>query len=238
MRTAPPSRRAVIPGRPSGARRSGGSRGSRGFTLIEVVIALVIMAVMTVMAWRAVSVLTTSREHNEATMERAETLQTLMRQWELDLREVQDSTLVPALAFDGATLRLTRRRETGLQLVCWQLREGRLSRWESAPTTTRDALQDAWFRSQQLSAEELRAMPGLSGVASWQMYFFRGNGWSNAQSSDDVTPSTSPASAAAGQTVTTRRVVPTGVRMRLQFAEDSGYRGELIREVPVESNGS
>lgn len=216
-------------------------RAARGFTLIEVVVALVVMAVMSVMAWRAVSALTTSREHNEAAMERAETLQTLVRQWELDLREVQDSGQVPALAFDGASLRLTRRRDAGLQLVVWQLREGRLSRWESAPTATRDALQDAWFRSQQLSTEELRARPGLPGVAGWQMYFFRGNGWSNAQSSDDVTTVKQPSPSAsdpAGQATVTRRVVPSGVRVRIQFAEDSGYRGELIREVPVESNGS
>lgn len=216
-------------------------RATRGFTLIEVVVALVVMAVMSVMAWRAVSALTTSREHNEAAMERAETLQTLMRQWELDLREVQDSGQVPALAFDGATLRLTRRRETGLQLVAWQVREGRLSRWESPPVADRDALQDAWFRSQQLNVEELRAQPGLSGVAGWQMHFFRGNGWSNAQSSDDMTTVNRPSPSASdpsGQAQVTKRVVPSGVRMRLQFADGSGYRGELIREVAVESSGS
>ena len=35
-----------------------------------------------------------------------------------------------------------------------------------------------------------------------------------------------------------RVAVPQGVRMRLQFGEGSGYRGELVREVAVESNGS
>ncbi len=224
-------------------RRPGGPsfrRAARGFTLIEVVVALVVMAVMSVMAWRAVSALTTSREHNEAAMERAETLQTLMRQWELDLREVQDSGVVTsALAFDGATLRLTRRRETGLQLVAWQLRDGRLSRWESAPVVNRDDLQDAWFRSQQLSAEELRAMPGLDGVVGWQMFFFRGNAWSNAQSSGELVPQDPAASSPTGPNAPKPRVaVPQGVRMRLQFGEGSGYRGELVREVAVESNGS
>lgn len=210
-----------------------------GFTLIEVIVALVVMAIMTVMAWRAVAALTGSRAHNEGAMERAETLQTLIRQWELDLREVQDSAVAPALSFDGATLRLTRRRETGLQLVSWQLRDGRLSRWESTPSAARDTLQDAWFRSQQLSPEELRALPGLSGVIGWQMFCFRGNGWSNCQSSDDVA-TVSPSGAASTPTgqATTRRVVPTGVRMRLQFGDDSGYRGDLTREVAVESSGS
>lgn len=211
-------------------------RQQRGFTLIEVVVALVVMAIMTVMAWRAVSALTGSRDHNESSMERTETLQTLIRQWELDLREVQDSAQIPALAFDGATLRLTRRRETGLQLVSWQLREGRLTRWESAPVTTTDKLQDAWFRSQQLSAQELKALPGLNGVSAWQIYFFRGNGWSNAQSSGDTVNAVDPAaSQAAGPQ---RQAVPTGVRMRLQFSPDGGYPGDLTREVPVESNAS
>ncbi len=222
-------RRAALPSR----------RAARGFTLIEVVVALVVMAVMSVMAWRAVSALTTSRERNEAAMERAETLQTLMRQWELDLREVQDSAVLPAaLSFDGNALRLTRRRESGLQLVMWQLRDGRLSRWESGPVTQRDALQDAWFRSQQLSAEELRAMPGLEGVTGWQMFFFRGNSWSNAQSSGDVVDSSDAAASSPGQTTGSakqRIAVPSGVRMQLQFGEGSGYAGELVREVAVEA---
>jgi general secretion pathway protein J len=203
-------------------------RRSRGFTLIEVLVALVIMAMMTVMAWRAVSALTNTRDHNEAHMDRAETLQTLMRQWELDLREVQDSKVITAVSFDGATLRLTRRRETGLQLVSWQIKDNRLTRWESTPTTERDALQDAWFRSQQLSAEELRGLPGVAGVMGWQIYFFRGNAWTNAQSEADQNRNTDGS---------TSQATPAGVRMRLQFGPDSGYRGELNRQVLVPAGG-
>ncbi len=203
------------------------SRRSRGFTLIEVLVALVIMAMMTVMAWRAVSALTNTRDHNEAHMDRAETLQTLIRQWELDLREVQDSKVLTAVSFDGATLRLTRRREAGLQLVSWQIKDNRLTRWESTPTTERDALQDAWFRSQQLSADELRALPGVAGVVNWQIFFFRGNAWSNPQSDGEQKNTDGKLS----------EVPPSGVRMRLQFGPDSGYRGELNREVLVPAGG-
>ncbi|MFX1679710.1 prepilin-type N-terminal cleavage/methylation domain-containing protein [Mitsuaria sp. CC2] len=211
-------------------RRSAGPsrRAARGFTLIEVVVALVVMAIMSVMAWRAVSALTTSRERNEAAMDRAETLQTLIRQWELDLREVQKSDVFDALTFDGATLRVTRRRETGLQLVAWQLKEGRLARWESQTLNSADALRDAWFRSQQLSAKEMRELPGLDRVTGWQMYFFQRGAWANAQSTLDKDTDQANKDAAATS------AVPEGVRMRLQFGEDSGYRGELIREVAVE----
>ena len=206
-------------------------RAARGFTLIEVVVALVVMAVMSVMAWRAVSALTTSRERNEVAMDRAETLQTLIRQWELDLREVQKSDVFDALTFDGATLRITRRRETGLQLVAWQLKEGRLARWESQTLNNADALRDAWFRSQQLNAKEMRELPGLDRVVGWQMYFFQQGAWANAQSTLDKDPANSdPANKNAAAT----NAVPDGVRMRLQFGEDSGYRGELVREVAVE----
>lgn len=205
-------------------------RAARGFTLIEVVVALVVMAVMSVMAWRAVSTLTTSRERNEAAMDRAETLQTLIRQWELDLREVQKSDVFDALTFDGATLRITRRRETGLQLVVWQLKEGRLARWESQTLANADALRDAWFRSQQLNAKEMRDLPGLDRVLGWQMYFFQQGAWANAQSSLDRNDDKDQANKTQPS-----NSMPEGVRMRLQFGEDSGYRGELIREVSVEA---
>lgn len=197
---------------------------ARGFTLIEVLVALVIMAMMSVMAWRAVSTLSTTRDATEAHMDSAETIGTLVRQWELDLREVQDSKQVTALSFDGATLRLTRRTTKGLQMVSWQIRDGRLTRWASQPATTISGLQDAWFRSQQLSPQDLRDSPGISGVQGWQMYFFRNTAWSNAQSTGD-------------QDDAVTKTVPSGVRMKVQFA-GSGYNGELTREVIVPAGGS
>ncbi|MBB3195685.1 prepilin-type N-terminal cleavage/methylation domain-containing protein [Roseateles terrae] len=192
---------------------------ARGFTLIEVVVALVIMAMMSVMAWRAVSALSATRDATDAHMDSAETIGTLVRQWELDLREVQDSKQFAALSFDGATLRMTRRSAKGLQVVSWQVRDGRLSRWAAPPATSVSALQDAWFRAQQLSPQDLRDSPGLPGVQGWQMYFFRNNAWSNAQSSGD-------------QEETASKSVPSGVRMKIQFA-GGGYNGELTREVVV-----
>lgn len=55
--------------------------------------------------------------------------------------------MVPGLNFDGATLRLTRHRPEGLQVVAWTLRGGTLWRWSSPAVTAMDALQEHWMRS-------------------------------------------------------------------------------------------
>ena len=69
-----------------------GSRSrSRGFTLIELLVALSIMAVMAAMAWQGVDAVVRSREITQAHMERLLRLQSVMSQWEIDLRDVHDS---------------------------------------------------------------------------------------------------------------------------------------------------
>jgi hypothetical protein len=47
------------------------------------------------------------------------------------------------------------------------------------------ALREAWLASQQLQGQEPGQLQLLDGVAGWQLYFWRGQGWSNAQSSAD-----------------------------------------------------
>ena len=95
-------------------------------------------------------------------------------------------------------------------------------------TTTRE-LQDAWLRSQQLQGSEPRQLRALQGVAQWQVYFYRGNAWSNCQSSADVdqprvpAPPASAADAAragagGAAAVAPRTVLPSGVRIVLDFA--------------------
>jgi general secretion pathway protein J len=61
-------------------------------------------------------------------------------------------------------------------------------------------------------------------VSEWQVYFFRGNAWSNAQSSGDV------AAPAAGASAPARQVLPSGVRLLLSFAEGSGRIGSVTRD--------
>ena len=71
-------------------RRPALRRGSAGFTLVEVLVALVVMATMAAMAWRGIDALVRSRETAQGHLAQTARLQTVMAQWELDLRALQD----------------------------------------------------------------------------------------------------------------------------------------------------
>jgi general secretion pathway protein J len=210
-------------------------RRSAGFTLVEVLVALLVMALMASMAWQGVDGIVRARDASQRRLESTLRLNTVIGQWEQDLGALQETASVPPLTFDGATLRLTRRAPEGVQLVAWSLRSdetGRAwQRWASPPHTTRAELQDSWLRSQQFQGREPGQLRALDGVASWQIYFFRGNAWTNAQSSADVIAAPAPAGTPqAAASAVARQALPSGVRLVLEFAEGSGVSGSLVRD--------
>ncbi len=229
------------------------SLSGRGFTLIEVMVALLIMSLMSVMAWSGINGLLKSREIAQAHLDHSARLQTVMAQWEADLRAVQDSGAAPALTFDGAALRMTRQQPLGMQVVVWSLREGRLLRWEGPVVQSSTELGDSFERSARLQPQDRGQLRTLEGVGGWQLYFYRGNGWSNAQSSDDFSSEAAPpiAPPASGNgngkgegkadgkgdgankddSGPKRQILPSGVRMVLDFAPDSGFNGKLTRQI-------
>ena len=213
-------------------------RGS-GFTLVEVLVALVIMAVMAAMGWQGVSVMARAREIGLAASERTLRLSALIGQWEQDLAAIYDSPLVPGVSFDGGALRLVRRSEGGVQVVVWSLREGVWRRWAGPLAVRTGDLQQAWMASQQLQGNEPGQLRLVDGVTGWQVYFYRGQGWSNAQSSGDlaaapppvaaasaVAPPASGASAPASSAIGRRTLLPSGVRLQIDLPE-----GRLLRDV-------
>ena len=221
-------------------------RRSVGFTLVEVLVAMLVMAVMAVIGWQGVDGISRARLNSQKRLERTLRLNTVIAQWEQDLASVQETQAVPALLFDGATLRLTRRTEAGMQVVAWSLRPQTAAaaaaaepdaaavaggnawlRWSSPVVTRNQDLQDQWLTSQQLQGREPGQLRTLEGLSQWQVYFFRGNAWSNAQSSADVQPPEGAGSAPARQTL------PTGVRLVLDFADGSGQNGSLTRDVAL-----
>jgi general secretion pathway protein J len=221
----------------------------RGFTLVEVLVALVIMAVVAAMGWQGVSGMARAREIATAASERTLRLSAVVGQWEADLAAVYDSPQVPGLSFDGASLRIARRTDDGVQLVVWSLREGLWRRWPGPVSRRAGDLQQAWLASQQLQGTEPGQLQLLDGVTDWQLYFWRGQGWSNAQSSGDVverpraaTPAASAASAPdggasapdggasapapTGTNNATRSQLPSGVRLQIDLPE-----GRILRDV-------
>lgn len=233
----------------------------RGFTLVEVLVAVLIMAVIAAMGWQGVSGMAKAREIGAAASDRTLRLSAVIGQWEQDLAAIYDSPVVPGLQFDGASLRLVRRTDGGVQLVVWALRNGLWQRWPGPVVRRGAALREAWLTSQQLQGQEPGQLQLLDGVTGWQLYFWRGQGWSNAQSSgDEVTladadppaaapppPPASAASAPAGGAsapaggasapaatgaARNRSLLPTGVRLQIDLPEGRITRDVLLPPTP------
>jgi general secretion pathway protein J len=197
---------------------------ANGFTLVEVMVALLVMSLMAVMAWQGVDGMVRARDTSQRRLEATLRLNTALAQWQQDLASLQETPLVPGLRFDGATLQMTRRSPAGMQFVVWSVRGQRLLRWAGPPTTSNRELQDLWLRSQQLQGAETGQLVVLEGVSEWQVYFYRGNAWTNAQSSGEIAAPSPGASAPA------RQALPNGVRLVLSFGEGSGFTGNVTRD--------
>jgi general secretion pathway protein J len=212
-----------------------------GFTLVEVLVALLMMALLTALAWQALDSVVRARDEGQASVDRTVRLATVLTQWEQDLQALHDTDVVPPLAFDGQTLRLTRRAEGGVQLVAWAVRSGRWQRWVGPNMVRGSELQEAWLRSQQLLGTEPGTVLLSEGVASWQIYFARGGQWSNAQSSGNVvavqgppTPAPAASGASAPQgAVQLREELPEAVRLQIFFGEKP-----LTRDIALGPAGS
>jgi general secretion pathway protein J len=208
-----------------------------GFTLVEVLIAMMIMAILAGMAWQGVDGIVRTREASQGRMEKLLRVNTVLAQFQQDLEASQDSGALPQPlpSFDGLSLRLTRRTPEGLQLVVWSLRGGTWLRWAGTPVTTTQALQDQWMTSQQFIGNEAGQLRTLTGITEWQAYCYRGNGWSNCQSSagTDTTappgatpPGTNPPPQADNDPLKAVRVV-------LSFGEGSGFTGNVTRQIAL-----
>ena len=210
-------------------------RRGHGFTLVEVLVALSIMAVVATLTWRGIDGMTRAREVSQASLDRILRLGTVLAQWERDLQAVQNGMGVPALSFDGASLRLARDADGGVQLVVWTLRDGALFRWAGAPLKQASELNETWLRSQQLMGDEPGTLKVLENVTAWQVYFYRGNGWSNAQSTGDrATPAGAPPTPQGGTPppADAGEQIPAGVRLLVTLPA-----GTLTRDVLMNGPG-
>lgn len=198
-------------------------RTNRGFTLIEVLIALFILALMAAMSWRGVDLVVRSRDGARAHTDAVLRVHATVGQWEADLRQTVQTQIVPAFSFDGATLRLTRSRPNGVEVVAWVVRRNALYRWAAPPAVRATDLQDAWMQSYQLQGNETGTLQALTGVERQQLYVFysSSNAWSNAQSSGD-TDASQP----------TVALLPDGVRLVLSFNGEP-FSGQVNRSVQL-----
>ena len=211
---------------------------SHGFTLVEVLVALLAMAILATFAWRGLDGVIASRNVNREVIDRTSRLATVLVQWEQDLQAVHDTGVVPAIAFDGQSLRLTRRVDGGVALVLWAVRGGRWQRWVSPAVQRSGPLQQVWMASQQFMGDEPGQVMAADQASDWQLYFWRGSDWSNAQSTGDLVvdsappAATAPASAASAAAVA-REELPRAVRLVITLRG-----GKLTRDIALGPTGS
>lgn len=211
-----------------------GCKANKGFTLVEVLVALVVMSILAGLSWQAVDTLVRTREAVQAQNGRLVVMGTALAQWEQDMQTLLTDGPVPAIHFDGARLRLTRRTPEGVQLVVWSLRQGVWQRWASPANPLESTLVQSWASVPQMQGREPGHITLAQGVTGWQLYFFRGNAWANAQSSADLvgTGADSTNGQSPGRPTAPRERLPQGVRLVMTLQGDSGL-GTLSRDVLV-----
>jgi general secretion pathway protein J len=131
-------------------------------------------------------------------------------------------------------LRMTRRGTAspadGVVVAAWTRRvidgNGTWLRWQSAPATTREQLQQAWQKadlwSQNPGDEERRGEVAITALEEWQIVYFRGGAWTNPQSSD--------AAGIFGAVGAPNTILPDGVRLILTLPPGQPITGRLTRD--------
>ncbi|HMN92511.1 MAG TPA: prepilin-type N-terminal cleavage/methylation domain-containing protein [Hydrogenophaga sp.] len=220
---------------------------ARGLTLIELLVAIVVMSMLALLSWRSIDGMLRTQT---LTQERSDTLlrmQSALGQWVADLDAVIDTNELRPLVFDGSLLRLTRRDATestvgspGIRVVAWTRlsglsgeaagpASGHWVRWESAPVRQRDELARAWQRAEQWrasggpvpSAQSGDSRVVLVGLEDWQLFYHRGQTWTNPLS---ATGNEGEVSGGVSQDM------PNGVRLVLALPASAGLSGALVRD--------
>lgn len=206
-----------------------------GLTLVELLIALFAMSLLALLAWRGLDGMTRAQAYTEARADDVLTLQTGLAQWSADLEAMeQQAGMPPAIDWNGRVLRLTRRSTTnitdGVLVVGWARRSvpgGTLwMRWQSPPAMTRGELEQAWQRAdlwaQNQGGGDAREV-AIAPLHDWQVFFYRGNAWTNPQSSGIGPGATPPAQSASAP-------MPDGVRIVLGLPAGQAISGVLTRD--------
>lgn len=212
----------------------------RGFTLIELLVAISLMALMALLSWRGLDGISRAQTQLQQRGDDVQALQVTLGQWGADLDALAEQPHQASLDWDGRAMRILRRGSggpgEGLRVVAWARRSvdgvGQWLRWQSPELRTRAALDLAWQKAQvwaQTPSDEdrLREVRTVA-LDGWQIYFYRGNAWTNPLSSAGATEGVAGADASA--VAAAAKTTPEGVRLVLNLSAGQAISGTLTRD--------
>jgi len=188
---------------------------NRGLTLVELLVAITVLAFVAVLGWRGLDSIVRARIALTSDLENTRGMQLAFAQLQSDCSHLADAYILPdrtPLAVEAGRLILVRKifadnQPSRLQIVTYYVREGVLTRRESAATRDLRALDTMW----QAAANDTDTTPSValqSDVAALTMRLWVGGGWrSDFKALTPVAP--------AGTTAIP--VLPTGLEVKLQL---------------------
>ncbi|AYQ30278.1 MULTISPECIES: type II secretion system protein J [unclassified Polaromonas] len=211
-----------------------------GFTLIELLVAITVMALLAILSWRVLDGMARAQSQTSQRADEMLTLQAGLTQWKVDLDSLTQTPGISSMDWDGRVLRMTRRTSSpgeGLRVVAWTRRAdagGQWLRWQSPVLRTLGGWNEAWSRAsvwaQNASTEDRTREVLVVPVEDWQIFYFRGDAWTNPLSSD---AGQSALESAPGGTSTaalhgvSQTVVPEGVRLVLSLPAGFAISGKI-----------
>jgi len=207
-----------------------------GFTLIELMVAITVMSLLAVLSWRGLDGMARAQAQTSVRADQVLTLQAGLAQWKIDLDALSHTPHVNPLDWDGRVLRLTRRTAApgdGLLVVAWTRRAddaGQWLRWQSPVLRTLSGWNEAWASAgvwaQGAGIDKQTQEVSITPLDDWQLFYFRGNAWTNPMSSAGVQTAEAPGLRTA-QSVS-QTVIPDGIRLVLMLPATQAVSGRLV----------
>lgn len=217
------------------ARRRHQTRLSRGFTLIELLVAISVMSLLAVLSWRGLDGMARAQAQTSLRADQVLTLQAGLAQWKIDLDSLASTQQVNPLDWDGRVLKLTRRTAVpgdGLMVVAWMRRtegSGQWLRWQSPILRTSAGWTEAWRSAgawaQSAVTEETAGVVSVTPLEDWQIFYFRGNAWTNPMSSASQQLAATPTLPALQ--ISSLTVIPDAIRLVLMLPASQAISGKL-----------